>query len=82
MQGIHGRRGVPPEARLEAPAPWRTIDSAQTLAITSLYLGKAHPHSRSSRIPQIPQGAAFLPGGQLERPLPWPELIGNEDFRL
>ena len=33
---------------------------------------KPHPHSRSSRIPQIPQGAAFLPGGQLERPLPWP----------
>ena len=28
-QGIHGRRGVPPEARLEAPAPWRTFDSAR-----------------------------------------------------
>ena len=42
----------------------------KTLAITSLYPEKPHPHSRSSRIPQIPQGAAFLPGGQLERAAP------------
>ena len=27
--GIHGRRGVPPETRIEAPASWRTIDSAR-----------------------------------------------------
>ena len=27
--GIHGRRGVQPETRIEAPASWRTIDSAR-----------------------------------------------------
>ena len=27
--GIHGRRGVLPETRIEAPASWRTIDSAR-----------------------------------------------------
>jgi len=53
--GIHGRRGVPPEARIEAPAPSTRRDprhhqplpgnTASTFPLVAL------------RIPQIPQGA-------------------------
>ena len=46
----------------------------KTLAITSLYPEKPHPHSRSSRIPQIHlrEPRSSLGINSSERPLPWP----------
>ena len=67
--GIHGRRGVPPEARIEAPAPSTRRDPRHHQPLPG-NTASAFPLI-ALRIPQIPQGDAFLPGGQLERPLSW-----------
>ena len=71
--GIHGRRGVPPEARIEAPAPSTRRDPRH-------HQDQPPPGNTASAIPAHrfahsadPSGGmdAFLPGGQLERPLSW-----------
>ena len=67
--GIHGRRGVPPEARIEAPAPSTRRDPRHHQPLPG-NTASAFPLV-ALRIPQIPQGDAFLPGGQLQRPLSW-----------
>ena len=66
--GIHGRRGVPPEARIEAPAPSTRRDPRHHQPL---------PGNTASAFPLIalrihsadPSGGmrAFLPGSQLER---------------
>ena len=53
--GIHGRRGVPPEARIEAPAPSTRRDPRHHQPLPG-NTASAFPLV-ALRIPQIPQGA-------------------------
>jgi len=53
--GIHGRRGVPPEARIEAPAPSTRRDPRHHQPLPG-NTASAFPLI-ALRIPQIPQGA-------------------------